>query len=334
LTLNAPSWEKVIAILKEYQRFALGCHLHPDGDGIGSVLALGLSLQKLGKQVDMILPEGIPVTFGFLPEINQTVTYPTLQPEVVISLDCAERDRLQLPDELFRTDPLLVNIDHHISNDGFGQVNLVLPAAAATGQIVYQLLKKASLPMDSPIATALYTAIATDTGFFRYANTTGEVLSAAAQLVADYQISPSLIAERVYEERSFASLRLLAEVLATLQVADNTRYAWMYLNQEMARKYEVELEEIENYVNYTSSIRGIEVGLFFKETNPGEVKISWRSKASVDVSRLASHFGGGGHARAAGCSINGSLTTVMAEVLAYLQNYFEANKEEKADLLA
>jgi phosphoesterase RecJ-like protein len=159
------------------------------------------------------------------------------------------------------------------------------------------------------------------------------VLSAVAQLVEDYQISPSLIAERVYEERSFASLRLLSEVLATLQVAGNTRYAWMYLNQDMAKKYEVEMEEIENYVNYTSSIRGVEVGLFFKEINPDVVKISWRSKASVDVSRLASHFGGGGHARAAGCSINGSLAGVMTEVLAYLQKYFDLNKEEQVGFL-
>jgi phosphoesterase RecJ-like protein len=331
--LNAPSWEKVITVLHKYERFTLGCHLHPDGDGIGSVLALGLSLQKAGKQVDMLIPEGIPDIFGFLPEINQTVTYPSHQPEVILSLDCAERDRLQLPEEIFHADSLLVNIDHHITNDSFGQVNLVFPAVAATGQIVFQLLKKADLPIDAPIATALYTAIATDTGFFRYSNTSGEVLSAVAQLVEDYQISPSLIAERVYEERSFASLRLLSEVLATLQVAGNTRYAWMYLNQDMAKKYEVEMEEIENYVNYTSSIRGVEVGLFFKEINPDVVKISWRSKASVDVSRLASHFGGGGHARAAGCSINGSLAGVMTEVLAYLQKYFDLNKEEQVGFL-
>ena len=139
--MNTSSWEKVIAVLQKYQRFALGCHLHPDGDGIGSVLALGLSLQKVGKQVDMILPDGVPTIFGFLPEINQTVTRPRHQPEVILSLDCAERDRLQLPDEIFHTDPLLVNIDHHISNDDFGQVNLVLPAAAATGQIIFQLKK-------------------------------------------------------------------------------------------------------------------------------------------------------------------------------------------------
>jgi len=331
--LSAPSWEKVIAILKKYNRFILGCHLYPDGDAIGSLLALGLALMKTGKQVEMVLPEGIPLTFDFLPGIHQTVTAPSLQPEVIVSLDCAERARLQLPAEVFAPDPVLVNIDHHISNDGFGHVNLVLPEAAATGQLVFQLLKKGGFPMDTAVASALYIAIATDTGFFRYANTTGEVLSIAAKLVEEFQISPSYLAERVYEEKSYASIRLLGEVLSTLQVSDDQRYSWMYLDQEMIRKYAVEMDEVENYVNYTSSIRGIEVGLFFKETKPDEVKISWRSKAGVDVSRLAAHFGGGGHARAAGCSVRGSLPAVMKEVLSFLQNYFAENTKERTDLM-
>jgi phosphoesterase RecJ-like protein len=331
--LNASSWGEVISILKQYDRFIIGCHLHPDGDAIGSLLALGLALRTTGKQVEMVLPEGIPLTFAFLPGIRQTVLDPSFEPEVVLSVDCAERARLQLPESIFDHDPVLVNIDHHISNDGFGQVNLVIPDAAATGQIIFALLEKGDFPIDSTIASALYTAIATDTGFFRYSNTTGEVLSIASKLVEEYCISPSFIAERVYEEKSYASIRLLAEVLATLQVSDNQRYSWMYLNQEMIRKYEVEMEEIENYVNYTSSIRGIEVGLFFKETKPEQIKISWRSKAGVDVSRLAAHFGGGGHARAAGCLVHGSLPMVMSEVLSFLEHYFEENLKERTDLL-
>ncbi|NLC53834.1 MAG: bifunctional oligoribonuclease/PAP phosphatase NrnA, partial [Firmicutes bacterium] len=241
--MSSPSaWDQIILTLKKYNRFSIGCHLHPDGDAIGSLLALGLSLEKAGKQVDMILPDGVPLTFYFLPEIQRTVKQPTFRPEVVISVDCAERARLQLPDKIFSSEPLLVNIDHHISNDHFGQVNLVMPDAAATGQIIFELLEKCAYPIDSAIASALYTAIATDTGFFRYSNTTGEVLSMASKLVEDYQISPSQIAERVYEERSFASVRLLGEVLSTLQISANQRYSWMYLNQEMIRKYEVEME--------------------------------------------------------------------------------------------
>ncbi|NLM36495.1 MAG: bifunctional oligoribonuclease/PAP phosphatase NrnA [Firmicutes bacterium] len=324
--MSLPSaWEQVIATLKKYHRFTLGCHQHPDGDAIGSLLALGLSLEKVGKQVEMILPEGPPLTFYFLPGIQKTVRQPTFRPEVVISVDCAERARLELPEEIFAGEPLLVNIDHHISNDHFAQVNLVLPEASATGQIIFHLLEKGAFPLDAAIAGALYTAIATDTGFFRYSNTTGEILSMASRLVEEYELSPSEIAERVYEEKSFASVRLLGEVLSTLQVADNQRYSWMYMDQEMLRKYEVDIEEIENFVNYTNSIRGVEVGLFFKETKPGEVKISWRSKASVDVSRLAAHFGGGGHLRAAGCSVNGTLPAVMAEVLSFVHKYFEEN---------
>jgi len=326
--LSQPSaWDQVISTINKHHRFTLGCHLHPDGDAIGSLLALGLSLEKTGKQVEMIVPDGVPATYQFLPGIQRVVQQPTSRPEVVISVDCAERSRLQLPEEIFTGEPLLVNIDHHISNDLFGQVNLVLPDASATGQLIFKLLEKGAYPIDPAIASALYTAIATDTGFFRYSNTTGEVLSMASKLVEEYQISPSQIAERVYEEKSYASIRLLGEVLSTLQISGNRRYSWMYLNQEMIRKYKVEMEEIENYVNYTNSIRGVEVGLFFKEIKPDEVKISWRSKASVDVSRLAAHFGGGGHLRAAGCSMKGSLPAVMEEVLSFLSKYFEEHKD-------
>jgi len=297
-------------------------------------IPMAIRLEKSGKLVDMILPEGEPLLFNFLPGINKTKSVSTLQPEVVISLDCAERSRLHIPPEVFTSKPLLVNIDHHISNTGFGEVNLVISDAAAAGQIVYQLLDLGGFPLDSSIAMAIYTAISTDTGFFRFSNTTGETLSLASKLVDEYGISPSLIAERVYEEKSFESICLLAEVLSTLQVSKDNRFSWMVLSQEMLEKYPVEQEETENFVNYASSIRGIEVGLFFKEIKPGEIKVSWRSKATVDVSRLASHFGGGGHARAAGCSITGSLYEVIDEVLSFVQDYFLQNNNDLKDILA
>lgn len=329
--MSSSSFEKVIAILKKYNRFTIGCHLHPDGDAIGSLLALGLSLEMSGKIVEMILPEGEPVTFDFLPGVEKTKRISNLEPEVVISLDCAEKSRLQLPSEVFTSEPLLVNIDHHISNLGFGDVNLVLSDAAATGQIVYELLNLGGFPIDSRIAMSVYTAISTDTGFFRYSNTTGKVLSLASELVNKFNISPSEIAEWVYEEKSFNSVRLLGEVLSTLKISDDNNFSWMVLDQQMLKKYPIEIDEMENYVNYANSVQGVKVGLFFKEIKPGEVKISWRSKATIDVSRLAAHFGGGGHARAAGCSISGLLSEVVKEVLSFVQQYFLQNYEEIKD---
>jgi len=289
-----------------------------------------LSLELGGKQVEMVLPEGEPQTYNFLPGFERIRSKPTFEPEVVISVDCAEQTRLILPPEVFTTKPLFVNIDHHISNTYFGDVNLVLPEAAATGEIIYKIICAGGFPLDDRIALALYTAVSTDTGFFRFSNTTAETLSLAAKLVETYGISPSQIAERVYEEKSFESLRLLTEVLSTLQLSEDRRYSWMILTQEMLQRYPVELEETENFVNYASSIRGVEIGLFFKEVQPQDIKVSWRSKATVDVSRLAAHFGGGGHARAAGCSLTGPMEAVTKEVLSFVQQYFEEKEKAKA----
>ncbi len=329
--MSSSSFDKVIAVLKKYNRFTIGCHIHPDGDAIGSLLAMGLSLEMSGKLVEMVLPEGEPVTFGFLPGVEKTKRISNLDPEVVICLDCAEKSRLQLPSEVFSSEPLLVNIDHHISNFGFGDVNLVLPDAAATGQIVYELLNLGEFPIDSRIAMSVYAAISTDTGFFRYSNTTGKVLSLASELVNKFRISPSEVAEWVYEEKSFSSVRLLGEVLSTLKISEDNQFSWMILDQQMLKKYPIELDEMENYVNYANSVQGVKVGLFFKEIKPGEVKISWRSKANIDVSRLAVHFGGGGHARAAGCLIKGSLPDVINEVLSFVQQYFNQSFKDSKD---
>lgn len=320
--------EEILQLLAEYDRYVLGCHVHPDGDAIGSLLALGLGLENAGKEVAMVVPGGVPATYRFLEGTEKITTTASLTPEVIIALDCADRERLLLPEAVFATGAPLVNIDHHISNSMFGDFNHVLPEAAATGEIVYDLLADGGFAPDKRIAEAIYTAVATDTGFFRYSNTSGRVLSLAAGLVADYGISPSRIAEKVYEERSYDSLPLLGEVLATLRLAAGGRIAWMAMSQELMAAYSVPLEETENFVNHTISISGVEIGLFFKEINPEETKVSWRSKSAVDVSRLAAHFGGGGHARAAGCTIKAPVTQAVEQVLPFLHDYLTSAGQE------
>lgn len=316
--------EEVLHLLKKYDRYVLGCHLHPDGDAIGSLLALGLALETAGKEVAMVVPGGVPVTYRFLEGTEKILPVPSFTPEVMIALDCADRERLLLPEEVFASGALLVNIDHHLSNSMFGDFNYVLPEASATGEIVYDLLTGGGFTLDKRVAAAVYTAVATDTGFFRYSNTNGRVLAIAAQLVAAYGISPSRIAEEVYEERSYDSLRLLGEVLSTLRLAAGGKIAWMTMSQELMATYAVPLEETENFVNHTISIRGVEVGLFFKEIGPEETKVSWRSKIGLDVSRLAAHFGGGGHARAAGCTIKAPVAQAVEKVLPFLSDYLAA----------
>lgn len=296
---------EIIELFEKGNHFLLGCHEHPDGDSIGSVLALGLSLKARGKNVRMVVPEGVPMVYRFLEGSEQMVTQPEkgFVPSIVVALDCADRARLSLPD--WPVNATFINIDHHISNSGFGHLSLVQPNAAATGEIVADLLAEGGFPFPAAVAVALYTAIATDTGFFRYANTTSKTLRFAADWVAEFRISPAQIAEQVHEEKSFCSLKLLAEVLSTLSLAEEGKIAWMHLSYDMLQRYPVELEETEGFVNYANAVHGVEIGILFKELQPNEFKMSFRSGSLIDVSKLASEFGGGGHARAAGCTLKG-----------------------------
>jgi phosphoesterase RecJ-like protein len=317
--------EKFLQLIQTGQQFLLGCHVHPDGDAIGSVLALGIWLQNAGKQVEMLCLDGVPSVYRFLEgsSLMRTSLTKNYCPEVLICLDCAEKDRIALPAEIWDLSGLLVvNIDHHITNSQFGNLNLVDPAAAATGELVFRIIKQSRIGIDRAIATALYTAIATDTGFFRYDCTSAYTLETVSWLVKKYQVKPSKIAEQVHEQKSFNSIKLLGEILRSMQVGLGGKVAWIVLNQAMLQRYPVENEETESYVNFARSIEGVEIGLIFKELKPNEFKVSWRSTEAVDVSKLAANFGGGGHARAAGCNISGSVNDVVKLVLDYVSDFY------------
>ncbi len=307
------------------ERFVVCCHVHPDGDAIGSLLAVGLTLRQRGKQVAMVCSDGVPSVYNFLEGIQwiETGWDGRFRPEAVICVDCAEKERIAAPPELWEASgAIMVNLDHHITNKGFGDINIIEPQACATGEVVYRLITEAGYAMDYAIALALYTAIATDTGFFRFESTSSFTLEVASSLVKNYGVEPFKVAEQVHEQKSFNSIRLLGEVLSRLQLTNGGKVAWTVLDQPLLTKYPVENEETESYVNYARSIEGVEIGILFKELKPNEVKVSWRSTAAVDVSQLAAHFGGGGHARAAGCSLTGPVDTVVQKVLDYVNQYY------------
>ncbi len=325
MSISNQVFQDFFELIKAKKRFIVSCHVHPDGDAIGSTLAIGALLAGMDKQVEMVCTEGVPNVYQFLEgsrSIKRNISLDYL-PEVLICVDCAEKDRLALPAGGWNINDLkVVNIDHHITNNGFGDLNLVDPNAAATGEVIYRILTAGSVKLNRGIATAIYTAIATDTGFFRYANTSSFTLELASLMVKNYQVELSKVAEQVHEQKSYNSIRLLGEVLQTLQVDLGGKVAWGILDQRMLSRFPVENEETESYVNYARSIDGVEVGILFKELRPNEVKLSWRSTSAVDVSKLAAYFGGGGHARAAGCNINGPIDQVVAQVLSYLADYY------------
>ncbi|NLY74753.1 MAG: bifunctional oligoribonuclease/PAP phosphatase NrnA [Firmicutes bacterium] len=320
-------WQGFFKLIEAKNQFIVTCHVHPDGDAIGSLLAVGFLLKKLGKNVELVCSEGVPTVYTFLEgsELIKKERGPSLLPEVLIAVDCAERERCALAEEIWGIPGLIViNIDHHITNTGFGNLNIVDSQAAATGEVLLRLFKEAGIALEQGVATALYTAVATDTGFFRYSNTSSFTLELAATLVKEYGVEPAKVAEQVHEQKSFNSIRLLGEVLCTLKVGVGGKVAWMVLDQEMLNKYPVENEETESFVNYARSIEGVEIGILFKELRANEIKLSWRSSVNVDVSKLAAYFGGGGHARAAGCTLNGPVKKVVDDVLRFVAGFYEA----------
>lgn len=320
--------ESFFQLLKTKERFLIGCHVHPDGDAIGSMLAIGLTLKKMGKQVSMVCSDGVPSVYFFLEGSSEIVRDipDSFVPEVIIGVDCAEKDRMAIPSHIWNHSNVpVVNLDHHITNTGFGDLNIINPQAAATGELVYQLLTIGGFPMDTAIALSLYTAIATDTGFFRYDSTSAYTLEVASGLVKNFQVKPSKVAEQVHEQKSFNSIRLLGELLSKIQLENDGKVAWVALDQALLNKFPVENEETESFVNYARSIEGVEIGILFKELKPNEIKLSWRSTNAVDVSKLAAYFGGGGHARAAGCSINGTIDSVIRRVLDFVNEYYGAH---------
>jgi phosphoesterase RecJ-like protein len=311
-------FESLRECIKNYNQILIIPHVNPDGDCIGSAVGLANILRKLSKDVVIGTQDEFPKKFGFLlkdiPIINTDNGI-----SLVISVDCSNYDRLALPLKT-RRDRVLINIDHHITNDLYGDINFVDPKAAATGEILYDLLDFLEIPMDESISYSLYTAIMTDTGSFKYSNTTPKTLRIASSLVSNGVI-PELIYKEVYA-KSKDSIGLLVEALKNISYFDNGKIVWSYIDHKKILSLKVEGEDFESIVNLMREIEGIELAYFFKEMEENIVKISFRSTGQIDVSELASLYRGGGHPKASGCTINGDIHWVIFDVNNYIkENY-------------
>jgi phosphoesterase RecJ-like protein len=309
--------EEAATAIKRHDNFVLTTHINPDGDALGSLMGLGLALLNAGKNAVMIMPHPVSVAFQFMPgsrHIQKTVDL-LARFDVGITLDCTDITRAgEEAQEVLQRAGKLLNIDHHISNQYFGDLNVVDPQAAATGEIIYDLLLKAKMPITSEIATNLYTAIITDTGSFQHQNTTAKCLRTAA-LLLDCGAAHRVVQQHLYEQRSLESLRLLARGLESLSLNKEGTVAWMTISRDSLYSSGATVDDSEGLIDYVKSLKGVEVGIVFKEVNPSEIKVSFRSNNYLDVNRLAAHFGGGGHERAAGCTINGELGDIEQIVI-------------------
>ena len=317
------SLAQIVSLLLEKERFLLATHEDPDADGIGSMLALGRALSRAGKEIILVSQKPVTGSLKMLNGANGIKDSTRIQGpfDVAIALDCAERTRLGHLYEDFKNSRLIINIDHHETNDYFGDINLVFPEKSSTGVIIFELIKAAGLPMDGEIAGNLFAAIQTDTGSFKYSNTDPETFRAAADLM-EYGAVPWDISRKVLDGYGLDRLRLLQLVLATLEIFHDGSVAIMMVTEEMLKKSGAEEADSERFVDYPRFASGIELSVLIREKGQDNYKFSLRSNDRIDVAGLASRFGGGGHRRAAGFSATGPIEllkkTFLDEVAACL----------------
>jgi phosphoesterase RecJ-like protein len=312
-------FDTAIEKIKEYKRFMVVTHVNPEGDALGSLFGLALALKGLGKEVVSYLEDPVPAPFGFLSGAGEVVH--SLENEApfdaTYAVDCGQLERLGKGFLAFNGWGTLINVDHHVSNDNFGDINIVIPEASAAAEIVFDLCKAAGVDITPDIATNLYVGIHTDTGSFRYSSATPESLEKAGELVR-LGADPRDVAVRVYENYPAKKFKLLGMVLNTLEVVGDGldgKIATVVVSRDMMNSVGADKADADGFVNYARAIEGVKAGVLLRESSPGDYKISLRSKGDIDVSTVAQGFGGGGHVHAAGCNIKGSLKEVKKKVV-------------------
>ncbi len=316
------SYLKQLDLALEFMRnadhFLVVSHVQPDGDAISSTVVVGWLLQKLGKSAVLINEGELPSRLSFLDQFDSILNYkkaaPPQQFDAIIAVDCADFKRIGEVASSFAPGAKLLNIDHHPTNNGFGSVNVIRAEAAATVEILFDLIERTNILLDLNCATAIYTGLLTDTGGFRYSNTSPRVMDIASQLLA-LGVSGNDLADHLLEKMTMAKLKLLQIALNRLTFTENLEIGWVFIGKDDLRNTGAVPEDLEGIVNYALNVDGVEVGILFKEAEDGSVKASLRSAGKANVAAIAQLFGGGGHVRAAGCRLEGSREDSVSELV-------------------
>jgi phosphoesterase RecJ-like protein len=314
----AATTEEVLAELRSRPAFVMVSHVKPDGDTLGAGLALGLALKKLGKRVHYFQQDAVPRNLRFLPDskyVSRDV--PADLPANTLWVFCDMSDTARAGEFLPKIDrENILDIDHHLGNSHFGQLNFVLPNECSTGTCVMHLLRGLGVEVDADIATCLLTTIMTDTGGFMHSNTTPEVLQLSAELMIA-GANKEQITEEVFANKRLAALKLLGRALDEARVSHDGRYIYSYVDEAMLQACNADGEDTEEIVNHLRSVEGVEVAALFKHYD-GEIRVSLRSSGRINVQAVAARLGGGGHFRASGLTYFGSLPEAIAAVDAAL----------------
>ena len=288
------AWNKI----KEAKNIVLASHINPDGDALGSSLSLYPILKRMGKNVKVFnVTKPLPMYLDFLPNFDKVTDKLPNDIDLLISFDCGSFDRLGIEER----PKFLINIDHHISNTNYGDINIIDPKAASTSQVVYNMLKANNVEIDKDCAICIYTALVTDTGSFQYESVNENVFEMAADLVR-CGVKPDFVAKMLFQRDRLSRLRLLAKAYDTIELSCDGKVAFVEVTKEMLEITGAIKDDTDTIVNSVRAIASVEVACMLREDEDG-IKISLRSKNYADVSKIATKYGGGGHIRAAGATI-------------------------------
>ena len=318
LTAQWPPLEAVVddirAVLDRSKVITCLAHKDADADSLGSALGFALSMREIGREVRVLVPSPMPRLLDYLPGFDTISEDEGEGVETLFTFDCATTARFGDKRDLITRTPMVVNVDHHVSNEGFGAINLIEPTASATGQVVYELLNALGAPITAEVATNLYAALFTDTGGYRHENTTQGALRLGADLVAA-GADPAWVALKSYNSRSVSQLKLEGLAVAALRTELDGRLVWSEITQDMLESSGADMMESEGVIDQLQSIDTMEMAILFKETASDSTKVSVRTREPLDATRVCLPFGGGGHRRAAGAELPEPLAVFGPRVL-------------------
>ncbi|MBR4434880.1 MAG: bifunctional oligoribonuclease/PAP phosphatase NrnA [Clostridia bacterium] len=309
--------ESVIRFISEGERFTLLSHISPDGDTLGSALALRLLLKRLGKTVEAVCANPVPKIYSFMPGADEVILPEDAKGyERVISVDCADTPRFGRAISLFSQAERTAAIDHHITNPHYAETNLVVADASATAEIMHALYLRMGVEIDRDAATCLYTGLVTDTGNLSYSNTTANTLRIIADFVEKKLVDVSELNRLIYRNVPYAKTRVQGFVVSNIQLECDGMFAYATLTQAQMKSYGATNEDCEGIIDCVRDIDSVRIAAFVRESADGSYKVSLRSKGVGDVGRIAALHGGGGHEKAAGYTAHEPLSTVIASISA------------------
>jgi phosphoesterase RecJ-like protein len=311
---------KVVAFARSHDHFLVSGHVRSDGDALGAQLAFWRLLRKLGKKAHVVCDQGALPDYRFLPGADRVGAEPADLRKgysAVFTFDSGSWERLErISAALPRKELTVVNVDHHASNDRFGDLNWIDPTFSSSGGMVWELVKASGVKPDRDLATCVYTAIVTDTGRFSFSNTTIETHLNASELLA-CGVRPAEIHKALFRQKTAEQLRFTAEVLRRIRLTEDGRVGWIVISKDLVRETGFNPGDTQEFIDQVKSIKGLRVAVLLKETDePGKVKVSWRTDAGVDGIEIARKWGGGGHPRASGATYRGTIADAEREVIA------------------